>query len=47
VLQPLGLIVYLLPIVTEVLEEEGLDQPVPPYEPEGLLSTTLGERRSL
>jgi hypothetical protein len=32
-LQPLGLIMYLLPIVTEVLEEEGLDQTVPPNQP--------------
>jgi hypothetical protein len=33
VLQPLCLIVYLLPIVTEVLQQESLDQTVPPYQP--------------
>jgi hypothetical protein len=31
VLQTLGLLVYLLPGVTKVLEQEGLDQTVPPH----------------
>src|SRR5215213_6434850 len=33
VLQPLCLVVYLLPIVTEVLQQESFDQTVPPYQP--------------
>jgi hypothetical protein len=33
VLKPLCLVVYLLPIVTEVLQQESLDQTVSPYQP--------------
>ena len=44
VLEPLGLLVNLLPGVPEVLEQEGLDQPVPPHQPQGLLASALRER---
>ena len=43
-LQPLGLLVYVLPIVTQMLEQKRLDQPVPAYQPQGLSPTPLGER---
>jgi hypothetical protein len=46
VLEALGLLVYLAPGVPEVLEQEGLDQAVPPHQPQGFLATALRERNS-
>src|SRR5918999_375789 len=46
VLQELCLLMHLLPGVPEVLDEEGLDQTMPPYQPQGLPSTALRERSS-